>query len=52
MGKTFTLIGMKKKLDDLTKAKLIYSGEILLFAIIFLALGVLFLTRVIAVQDY
>ncbi len=43
---------MKKKMDDLTKAKLIYSGEILLFAIIFLALGILFLVKIIDVQDY
>jgi uncharacterized membrane protein HdeD (DUF308 family) len=43
---------MKKKMDDLTKAKLIYSGEILLFAIIFLVLGILFLVKIIDVQDY
>lgn len=43
---------MKKKMDDLKKAKLIYSGEILLFAIIFLALGILFLIKIIDVQDY
>lgn len=43
---------MKKKMDDLKKAKLIYSGEILLFAIIFLTLGILFLVKIIDVQEY
>lgn len=43
---------MKKKLDDLTKAKLIYSGELLLFAVIFVVIGVLFITQIIAVKDY
>lgn len=43
---------MKKKLDDLTKAKLIYSGELLLFSLIFITLGILFLTGVIAIRDY
>ena len=31
----------KKKLDMLTKAKLIYSGELLIFAIVFLVFGIL-----------
>ncbi len=43
---------MRKKIDDLTKAKLIYSGEIFIFAIVFLTLGILFLVRIIDVQDY
>ena len=32
---------MKKKMDALTKAKLIYSGELMIFAIVFLVLGIL-----------
>lgn len=36
----------KKKMDDLTKAKLIYSGELGLFAILFLVLGILMLLKV------
>lgn len=42
----------KKKLDETTKVKLIYSGELAFFAIVFLVLGILFLTKVIAVQDW
>lgn len=42
----------KKKLDELTKAKLIYSGELLVFAIVFAVLGILFLVRVIAPSDW
>ena len=42
---------MKKPLDDLTKAKLIYSGELLAFSLIFLVLGILTLTRVIAPSE-
>lgn len=30
-----------KKLDDITKAKLIYSGELLVFSILFIVLGIL-----------
>ena len=36
----------KKKLDMLTKAKLIYSGELLIFAIIFLVIAILRITGV------
>lgn len=43
---------MKKKMDALKKVKLIYSGEIFLFAILFLVLGILFLVKVIDIQDY
>ena len=32
---------MKQKMDALTKAKLLYSGELLAFAILFLVLGIL-----------
>jgi len=42
---------MKKPLDTLTKAKLIYSGELLGFSILFLVLGILILTGVIGVSD-
>ena len=42
---------MKKPLDDLTKAKLIYSVELLAFSIAFLVLGILTLTKVIAPSE-
>ena len=38
----------KKKLDMLTKAKLIYSGELALFAIVFLVFAILRITGVMA----
>ena len=38
---------MKKKLDALTKAKLIYSGELIIIAIIFLVIAILKITKVI-----
>ena len=38
---------MKKKLDALTKAKLIYSGELIIIAIIFLVVAILKFTGVI-----
>lgn len=38
---------MKKKLDDLTKAKLIYSIELAAFAVVFLIVGILKITNVI-----
>ena len=37
---------MKKKMDFATKAKLIYSGELLIFAIIFLTFAILKITNV------
>lgn len=40
-----------KKLDDLTKAKLIYSGELLIFSVLFLVLGILTMTGVIGVSE-
>ena len=38
---------MNKKMDDLTKAKLIYSGELLLFSVAFLVIAILKMTGVI-----
>ena len=38
----------KKKLDMLTKAKLIYSGELMIFAIVFLVFAILRITGVMA----
>ena len=43
---------MKKKLDDLTKYKLIYSGEILFFAVLLTVLGFLFAFNIIPVADW
>ena len=40
----------KKKLDDLTKAKLIYSGELLIFSIVFIVLGILKITNVLNIS--
>jgi len=42
----------KQKMDDLTKAKLIYCGELLLFAIVFAVLGILNILSVIVVKDW
>lgn len=42
----------KKKMDDLKKVKLIYSGELLLFAVVFIVIGILILTGVIAIKDW
>ena len=42
---------MKKKMDYVTKAKLIYSGELLLFSIVFLVIGILEMTEVIHIKD-
>ncbi len=42
---------MKKKLDIVTKAKLIYSGELMLFFILFLVLGILRMTGVITPNE-
>ena len=39
---------MKKKMDFATKAKLIYSGELLVFAIAFLTIAILKITNVIS----
>ena len=38
---------MKKKMDDMTKAKLIYSGELLLFGVAFLVVAILKMTGAI-----
>ena len=42
----------KKKMDDLTKAKLLYSGELMIFAVIFLVLGILKFTNVLTSKDW
>lgn len=42
---------MKKKMDPLTKMKLIYSGELIVVSLIILVIGVLELTLVIHLKD-
>ena len=42
---------MKKKMDMLTKAKLIYSGELMVFAIAFLVVAILEFTQVIKISE-
>ena len=42
---------MKQPMSDETKAKLTYSGELLVFAILFLVLGILRLTKVMGYND-
>lgn len=42
----------KKKMNDLTKCKLIYSGELLFFALLAITLGVLFVIAIIKVSDW
>lgn len=42
----------KKKLDELTKCKLFYSGELIIIAIIAIVLGALFLASIIKVADW
>ena len=42
---------MKKKMDMLTKAKLIYSGELFVFAIAFLVVAILEFTQVIKISE-
>lgn len=37
----------KKKLDEFTKVKLVYSGELAIFAVVFLVLGILKITGVL-----
>lgn len=39
-------------MDDLKKAKLMYSGELLIFAVIAIVLGILFICHVINVADW
>ena len=41
----------KKKLDDLTKVKLIYSGELVIIAIVALVISILQLTHVLTVKE-
>lgn len=41
----------KKKLDDLTKIKLFYSGELIVIAIVALVIGILQLTSVLEVKE-
>lgn len=43
---------MKKKLDELTKYKLVYSGELLFFAIVMALLCFLFAFGIIPVKDW
>ncbi|MCR4879380.1 MAG: hypothetical protein K5906_00265 [Bacilli bacterium] len=40
-----------KKLDDLTKVKLIYSGELIVIAIVALVIGILQLSNVITIKE-
>lgn len=42
----------KKKLDELTKAKLIYSIELAVFAVVFAVIGILNLVKVIVLKDW
>ena len=42
---------MKKKMDDLTKAKLIYSIELLVFSVAFLVVAILKMTGVIPTNE-
>ena len=42
---------MKKKMDTLTKMKLIFSGELIIIAIAFLVIGLLEITRVIRINN-
>lgn len=42
----------KKKMDSITKAKLIYTVELVVFAIVFLILGLLILLSVILINDW
>ena len=48
---SFNVFSMKKPLDDLTKAKYIYSGELLAFSVAFTVLGILTMTGVIGVSE-
>jgi len=41
-----------KKMAELTKAKLIYCGELLLFAIVFVVLGILNILKIILIKDW
>lgn len=43
---------MKNKMDDLKKAKLILSGEYLLFSLVFVTLAFLFILKVISIKSY
>ena len=45
------IVFMKKKMDFATKAKLIYSGEILIFGILFLTLAILKATNVMKYNE-
>ena len=42
---------MKTKMDSLTKVKLVYSGELLIFSIVFLVIGILEITLTIGLND-
>ena len=45
------MVAQKKKLDEKTKVKLIYSGELLVFAIVFFVIGLLEMLKVITISD-
>ena len=40
-----------KKLDEVTKIKLIYSGELVFFALVFIVLGILQVVNVITIKE-
>lgn len=42
----------KKKMDDFTKFKLVYCGELLIFAVVFIVLSVLFLVGSIKIGEW
>lgn len=42
----------KKKMDDFTKFKLVYCGEILIFAVVFAVFGILFLCDILKVSEW
>lgn len=42
----------KKKMDDLKKVKLVYSGELLLFSVVFVIIGILILVGTIEIKDW
>ena len=43
---------MKKKMDELTKSKLIYTIELIAFSLVAITLGILFLLGIIKVLDW
>ena len=45
------MVAQKKKMDEKTKVKLIYSVELLVFAIVFFVIGLLEMLKVITISD-